>query len=77
MAPERGPVTRDEADNLTTFNQEAHEMWKVSYLHYANGDAYRVSRRFDSKEAAQEFIDNNALVYPLPGVELHEVGGTQ
>jgi hypothetical protein len=31
---------------------------------------YRVSRTFDTREAAQEFIDLNALVYPLPGVKL-------
>ena len=40
---------------------------KVSYIH---GAGYRVSRTFDSKALAQEFIDNNALVFPLPGVRL-------
>src|SRR5690348_9392341 len=43
------------------------DMFKVSYIHMQN---YRVSRRFETREAAQEFIDVNAMVYPLPGVEL-------
>lgn len=41
--------------------------YKVSYVHMRQ---YRVSRRFDSREAAQEFIDINAAVCPLPGVRL-------
>jgi hypothetical protein len=45
-------------------------MWKVSYIHLKG---YRVSRTFDTREAAQEFIDVNAMVYPLPGVRLEEV----
>lgn len=45
-------------------------MWKVSYLHMRN---YRVSRTFNTKQGAQEFIDNNAMVYPLPGVRLEYV----
>ena len=50
-------------------------MWKVSYLHYANtyGNPYRVSRRFPTKEAAQEFISVNAMVCALPGVRLEEI----
>jgi hypothetical protein len=45
-------------------------VYKVSYLHSAG---YRVSRTFDTRAAAQEFIDNNALVYPLPSVRLEEL----
>ena len=41
--------------------------WYVSYLH---GQGYRVRRQFDTRELAQQFVDVNALVYPLPGVEL-------
>ena len=41
--------------------------YKVSYLHLRG---YRVSRTFASREDAQQFIDNNALIWPLPGVEL-------
>jgi hypothetical protein len=37
----------------------------VSYIHMRQ---YRVSRSFDSYEAAEYFIDCNALVYPLPGL---------
>jgi hypothetical protein len=44
-------------------------MTKVSYFH---SKGYRVSRTFDTPEAAREFIDANALVYPLPGVEVTE-----
>ncbi len=38
---------------------------KVSYFHLKG---YRVSRVFDSREAAQQFVDVNAMVFPLPGV---------
>jgi len=50
-------------------------MWKVSYLHYTNttGLPYRVSRTFDTRQAAQEFIDTNAMVCPLPGVKLQRM----
>ena len=46
--------------------------WRVSYFHSAG---YRVSRPFDSRADAQEFIDNNAMVYPLPGVKLIDPDG--
>lgn len=46
--------------------------WRVSYLH---GQGYRVSRSFDSQADAQKFIDDNALVYPLPGVKLVDPDG--
>ena len=36
-------------------------------VHYIHGQGYWVSRSFDTREAAQGFIDNNALVFPLPG----------
>jgi hypothetical protein len=39
-------------------------MYRVSYYH---GKGYRVSRSFPTYAAAQEFVDANALVYPLPG----------
>jgi hypothetical protein len=42
-------------------------MFKVSYIHLAG---YRVSRTFDTEALAQRFIDDNALVCPLPGVRL-------
>lgn len=50
-------------------------MFKVSYLHYEGtyGHPYRVSRTFDTKAEAQEFIDVNAMVARLPGVEMEEV----
>lgn len=41
--------------------------FKVHYIHHAPGDSYWVSRGFPTQEAAQEYIDNNALVFPLPG----------
>jgi hypothetical protein len=44
--------------------------YKVSYIHLRG---YRVSRIFDTREAAQEFIDVNAMVCPLPGVRLETV----
>jgi len=40
------------------------KMFKVSYIHMRG---YRVSRIFDTREAAQEFINANAMVFPLPG----------
>lgn len=50
-------------------------LWKVSYIHtYTSGAPYRVSRTFTSHESAQEFIDVNAAVCPLPGVKLIEPG---
>jgi hypothetical protein len=45
-------------------------MYKVSYIHSQD---YRVSRTFPTREAAQEFIDVNALICPLPGVRLEVV----
>jgi hypothetical protein len=42
-------------------------MFKVSYIHLKG---YRVSRAFDTAEAAQEFIDVNAMVWPLPGLRM-------
>lgn len=39
----------------------------VSYLH---GRGYRIGRNFPSLARAWEFIDNNALVYPLPGARI-------
>jgi hypothetical protein len=39
-------------------------LFKVSYLHLSG---CRVSRTFDTRADAQEFIDVNALVFPLPG----------
>ena len=45
-------------------------MWKVSYIHLKG---YRVSRTYDTKEAAQEFISVNAMVCALPGVRLIEM----
>jgi hypothetical protein len=38
--------------------------FKVSYIHMAG---CRVSRMFATRQEAQAFIDNNAMVYPLPG----------
>lgn len=43
-------------------------MTKVSYLDLGT----RVSRVFDTPEEAQEFIDGNALVFPLPGLVVTE-----
>lgn len=45
-------------------------MYYVSYLHSAPSGRYRVERAFDTREAAQEMIDVNAMVCPLPGVRL-------
>lgn len=45
-------------------------MFKVSYIHLKG---YRVSRVFNTREEAQGFIDVNAMVFPLPGVELTEI----
>lgn len=52
-------------------------MWKVNYLHYLGtyGNPYRVSRSFDSREAAEEFISVNAMVCALPGVRLIDPDG--
>jgi hypothetical protein len=41
--------------------------YHVHYLHYVNGGEYWVARAFDTREDAQRFIDDNALVFPLPG----------
>lgn len=38
-------------------------MWKVFYRHSAG---CMVSRSFNTEAEAQEFIDVNAMVYPLP-----------
>ena len=43
--------------------------FKVSYIH---SRGYRVSRTFSTREEAQEFIDVNAMICPLPGVRLTE-----
>jgi hypothetical protein len=45
-------------------------MFKVSYLHTGPTGTYRVSRKFDTREAAQQFILVNAMICPLPGVKL-------
>lgn len=42
---------------------EASPYWSVFYQH---SRGYRVRRTFSSQEAAQEFIDVNAMVFPLP-----------
>lgn len=44
--------------------------YKVSYIHL---QGYRVSRTFDTEALAQRFIDDNALVFPLPGVRLERM----
>lgn len=44
--------------------------YKVSYTHL---QGYRVSRAFDTPEAAQEFVDVNAMICPLPGVRQETV----
>jgi hypothetical protein len=43
------------------------KFWSVFYQH---GRGYRVRRSFLSREAAQDFIDTNAMVFPLPLVNL-------
>jgi hypothetical protein len=43
-------------------------MYYVSYIHLAG---YRVRRSFPTLAKAQEFIDVNAMVQPLPGVRLY------
>jgi hypothetical protein len=43
-------------------------MVKVSYRDMGT----RVSRVFGTREEAQEFIDGNALVFPLPGLEVFD-----
>lgn len=50
--------------------RETEPAFKVSYIHL---QGYRVSRTFDTREAAQEFIDVNAMIQPLPGVRLEEM----
>lgn len=52
-------------------------MWKVFYIHHAPSGSYYVSRLFNSQEEAQEFIDNNALVFPLPGVYIEDPSGNR
>lgn len=42
-------------------------MWRVSYTHL---HGYGVCRNFDTKAAAQEFIDVNAMIWPLPNCKL-------
>ena len=41
------------------------------HVHYIHSGVdmlgYWVSRAFDTREDAQRFIDDNALVFPLPG----------
>jgi hypothetical protein len=44
-------------------------MWSVFYQHDKD---YRVRRTFNTREQAQEFIDVNAMVWPLPLVNLVE-----
>lgn len=44
-------------------DRAAYEGFRVTYDHMRG---YPVSRTFPTREAAQEFIDNNALVFPLP-----------
>jgi hypothetical protein len=46
------------------YDAREQKMFKVSYIHMRG---YRVSRIFDTREAAQEFINANAMVFPLPG----------
>jgi hypothetical protein len=41
--------------------------FRVHYIHNGSGDPYWVFRPFDTREAAQEFIDVNAMVWPLAG----------
>lgn len=52
---------------ITTTSAPPAEYFKVSYIHL---QGCRVSRTFDTVAAAQEFIDVNAMVFPLPGVRL-------
>lgn len=40
--------------------------WSVFYQHRCASGSYRVRRTFESREAAQEFIDVNAMVSRLP-----------
>lgn len=69
LAKCRHMISQDHARTRSK-QTEAIEMWKVSYIHLKG---YRVSRTFDTQEAAQEFIDVNAMVCPLPGVRLEEM----
>ena len=47
-------------------------MWKVSYLHYLGtfGHPYRVSLSYKTEAEAREYISVNAMVAPLPGLQL-------
>jgi hypothetical protein len=40
------------------------------YVSYIHGRGYRVRRAFRTMAEAQEFINVNAMVYPLPGVRI-------
>jgi len=42
--------------------------FRVSYQHMRQ---YRVSRSFETVEQAEEFISNNALIFPLPFMVRH------
>jgi hypothetical protein len=42
-------------------------MFRVHYIHNAPSGSYWVSRNFPTREDAQAYIDNNAMVFPLPG----------
>jgi hypothetical protein len=44
----------------------------VLYIHNAPSGRYWVSVGFATREKAQEYIDNNALVCRLPGGHIHE-----
>jgi hypothetical protein len=46
--------------------------WRVRYRHLRG---YMVSRSFPTQAAAQEFIDVNAMVHPLPDRELINPAG--
>lgn len=48
--------------------------WTVRYRH---GAGYMVRRTFTGIAKAQEFIDVNAMVFPLPCVSLHGPGELQ
>ena len=53
-------------------------MWNVYYLHHVmdgTGTRYMVRRAFDSRELAQEFIDVNAMVHPLPRCYMEDPDG--
>jgi hypothetical protein len=46
--------------------------WRVRYRHLRG---YMVARSFPSQEKAQEFIDVNAMVHPLPDRQLISPAG--